>query len=335
MKFTDLYPDTKPLENQHDSGQTKVQRGLELSHCRACGTLTDWFDITRRVPVCSEECQQHFTTRVDEIKTRTALVTHFERYRQDIAQELACAEQYQSATKDILIPVYGQLNYLRVCVESIQQTTEQYHLYIWDNGSDIETEQYLRDLMFRHPDEVDVMRSETNLGFIEPNNRMAEWGDGEYIILLNSDTKVLEGWDRAMLGFLQKHPDVAQVGYLGGRLDADGKGGRIDFGYDVDYIMGFCSCFPRAVYEKTGLFDPGYQFAYCEDADFSIRLQEAKWRIYALHLLLVHHYENKTIKAVHGEGQIDVTTTFEKNHVYLRQKCADYLSRKRADVRQN
>jgi GT2 family glycosyltransferase len=266
----------------------------------------------------------------------TALVCHhFDRFHDNLINELKYIEDCVDSSKDIIIPVHDQVDYLKDCVQSIRDTTQNYHLYIWDNASGPETEAYLKDLMYQLPDQVTVMRSETNLGYIYPNNEMAQWGTGEYIILLNSDTKVYEGWDKALLGLLQSDPKVAQVGYLGGLLGEQGDGGRAEWGWDIDYVLGFCSCFPRAIYNRFGLFDPQLRFAYCEDSDFSIRLQEAGYKIYALHLMLVNHFENKTIKAVAEEGVVDCRTNFAYNHEVLRGKWQDYLRHRRVDVRQN
>lgn len=269
-------------------------------------------------------------------ETATALlVHHFDRFHDAIIDELKYVSMCVDAPKDIIIPVHDQLPYLKVCIDSIQQNTKNYHLYIWDNGSQTETEIYLKDLMYSLPEQVTVMRSDINLGYIYPNNEMVKWGTGEYIILLNSDTKVFDGWDTTMLGFLQTHPEVAQIGYLGGLLSERGEGGRAEWGWDIDYVLGFCSCFTRKTYQEFGLFDPQLNFAYCEDSDFSIRLQEAGRKLYALHLMLVSHFENKTIEVVAKEGTVDCKANFAKNHEVIRSKWADYLKLRRADVRQS
>lgn len=262
---------------------------------------------------------------------------HFQQYKAEISNELACTYKATDAKKDIIIVVHDQLPYLKACVESIRQNTTNYHLYIWDNASQPDTVEYLQNLMYAMPDQVDVLRSEENIGFVEPNNQLAKWGKGDYIILLNSDTKVFDGWDRGMVGFLENTPDVKQVGYLGGLLDANGMGGRAAFGYKIDYVCGWCSCLSRKTYDEYGLFDKGLKFAYCEDSDLSIRLQEAGHKIYSLHTLLVHHFENKTITAVHeeekGGKRVNLYETFEHNHAYIRNKWHDYLTNKRVDTR--
>jgi GT2 family glycosyltransferase len=255
---------------------------------------------------------------------------NFEEHFAKVRAELAVAEQCPAdVSKDIIVVVRNQLTYLKQCVESVQEHTENYHLYIWDNGSGPETVEYIQNLQKRYPDVVSTMMYSENVGFIRPNNELAGWGDGEYIILLNSDCKVFHYWDRAMIGFLRATPDVAQVGFWGGHMDAEGRGFGGDYGYNVDYIPGWCFCISRATYRQYGLFSHELQFAYCEDADLSLRLKEAGHKIYALHPALVHHYQNKTIKEVEKEGQVDVRATFEHNHQWMRKRWADYIETKR------
>jgi GT2 family glycosyltransferase len=126
-----------------------------------------------------------------------------QRYRECLKHELLCEHECEDQEKDILIVVRDQLPYIKECVESIFSTTENCTLHIWDNASAKPTRDFLESL---EPNpHVRLYRSEENLGFIEPNNRLAEQSTAPYLILLNSDTKVSEGWDQAMLGYLQLH----------------------------------------------------------------------------------------------------------------------------------
>lgn len=263
---------------------------------------------------------------------REAMQTHIDRFRPEILGELRVMAQAKDASKDILIVVHNQIEFVQNCVKSIRKATKNYRLLIWNNASDAETTSYLNSI---EGSDTVVHHSDENLGFGEPNNRLAVESTADYLILLNSDTQVFDGWDRAMIGHLQVNESCAQVGYLGCLLDDKGFGGRADWGSEIDYIAGFCCCISRETYRQFGLFDPAYRFAYCEDADLSLRLQAADRGIYALHLLLVHHFENQTIKSVVKEGKIDTMSTFLGNHDVLRTRWAKYLAHKRVDIRKD
>jgi GT2 family glycosyltransferase len=235
----------------------------------------------------------------------------------EIKEELLAMTKYERVEKDILIVVHNQLPYIQTCIESIRNVTKDYNLYVWDNASEPTTREWLEKQR-----DVRLFKSSENLGFIVPNNRMAEQARSPYLILLNSDTKVHEGWDAAMIAYLQA--GYAQVGYLGGYLDWNGFGAESGFGDGVDYITGWCFAMPRAVYQSLGLFDEtNLSFAYCEDADLSLRLREAGFLLRALHLGLVFHYENRTIKEV--AKVLDCQKFLEDNHLYLRNRWKSYL----------
>ncbi len=270
---------------------------------------------------------------------------HFlEKYRKEIIEEYSHLAKYKDVHKDIFIIVHNQLDYIKRCIESIYSNTDNFSLYIWDNGSDEETTHYLMSCPMKYQEfipnkNIDITRIEQNIGFIVSNNTLAKLSKAEYIILLNSDTEVYENWDKALISFLQNHKDVSAVSYLGGFLDEKGMGVPMHlldnacfegYGYNIDYLHGYCFCLSRQVYKKFGLFDDkNLTFAYCEDSDFSLRLKEANRKIYALHLGLVKHYGNVTIKEVAKTKMPDLQKSFESNHRYLQQRWEKYLKKDR------
>lgn len=320
MKFEAKYPDAT-TQSRHEFEYSYVTKTAKLGQCRFCGSFTKWMDVMFQHHACGEECLASMWASFRADDKGAWLEGHLSAVR----AELQAAEEADDPTKDIIVVVRDQPEYLRECVETVRANTKNYNLFVWDNASGEET----RRLVERLAEEPNVttVRSGTNRGFIEPNNELAGWGDGEYIVLLNSDTKVFDMWDRAMTAFLKANPDVAQVGYWGGHMGPDGRGFGGANGYDIDYIPGWCFCLSRKTYEEFGLFDAeNLRFAYCEDADLSLRLKEAGKKVYALHAPLVHHYQNKTVVQVEREGEIDLAATFATNHEYLRRRWADYLA---------
>jgi|APSaa5957512535_1039671.scaffolds.fasta_scaffold22467_2 GT2 family glycosyltransferase len=287
----------------------------------------------------------------ENLRKMTAL-HKMENCQASMKDELLCLAKYEKAEKDILIVVHNQLDYIKKCIESIKENTKNYNIFIWDNASDQETREYLESIS---NSSIMVLRSEENIGFIEPNNRLFELGLSDYVILLNSDTEVKPDWDKAMIGWLQQNEDVGQTGYMGGILNDEFRGGKINFGSNIDYICGWSMCvrrdlldgwfdrlhsplpdkkrfFPSTFDEEPffKLFDQkNLKFAYAEDADLSLRIKEHGFDIYALHLDLVVHHENKTIKAVNqspdkGGLKIDLKKTFHENHEYLKKRWSNF-----------
>lgn len=245
-------------------------------------------------------------------------------YREQItAEKLYLDWVGGTATKDIIIVVHNQLPYLKQCIESIQRHTTDYRLYLWLNDCDRETTQYVLDTLRQ---DVDWFKSSSiNMGFIEPNNELARCGSSEYIILLNSDTQVSHGWSEGLCGFLKRHPDVAEVGCLGGLLESNGTGSYTNFGYDIDYLMGWCVALRRKDYEAFGLFNEQMRFAYFEDVDLSLRIKSLGHKIYAFYTPLVHHYGSRTLNSI----DLDLMPNIGFNHAFIMEHWKGYLAEDR------
>ena len=90
-------------------------------------------------------------------------------------------------------------------------------------------------------------------------------------------------------------------------------------------------CFSRQTYESFGLFDDkNLDFAFAEDADFSLRLKEKGGKIYALHTDYAYHYGNITIKDV--QKKLNTLDSFRHNHEYIARRWKDYLAEERQQV---
>ena len=329
MKFERKHADAIPGD-RYPFETTVLTKTRALANCDNCYSFTRWQDVQLYKFVCSEECCAHLWLQRLADDPEANREHSYSRYEDEIREELRIADDHldDDDSKDIIIVIRDQLEYVKDCIQSVQKHTKNYKLYLWDNGSGSETSEYLESLHANSMDTVELMRSEDNMGFIQPNNTLADWGNGKYIILLNSDTKVFEGWDSALIGFQKEH-NVAITGYLGGILDENGKGCDSDFGYNIDYVMGWCLCYSRDLYEEHGLFNKQLTFAYCEDADLSLRIREAGMKVYALHAPLAHHFGNKTIDEVSQEGEVDVEQSFKLNHQYMQMRWKDYLERNR------
>jgi O-antigen biosynthesis protein len=156
----------------------------------------------------------------------------------------------------------------------------------------------------------------TNLGYLRSCNTAARIAKGEFLLLLNNDTQVLEGWLDALLVPFRSRRDVGAVGskllYPDGRLQEagciiwdDGSGwnfGRLDspdrpaYNYlrEVDYCSAASLLLPRALFNAMGGFDERYAPAYCEDSDLAFRLRERGYKVLYQPRSQVVHFEGIT-----------------------------------------
>lgn len=248
-------------------------------------------------------------------------------HRQEIMAELILKQEQNEKSRDIIIVVHDQLEYTRACIKSIGECTKNYRILVHDNASGPETAEYLNSALSGGDIHI-LRRSEENLGFIVPNNRLAAESTADFLVLLNSDCEVKLGWDDLMCNYLDFYDTVGAVGYCGGILNSEGLGTSTAIGDGIDYVCGWCMCVPRKVYLEHGLFDEEHlEFAYGEDSDFCLRLREAGLGVYALHANLVLHHGNKTVVQVHRELGDYIKGTFDRNHRYIRERWSNYLIR--------
>jgi len=162
-------------------------------------------------------------------------------------------------------------------------------------------------------DDIRYLRNPKNLGFVGSCNRGAQAAQGEFILFLNNDTVVLEGWLDHLVQTFADVPDAGLVGskllYPDGRLQeaggivwADASGwnwGRLadpsapefNFMRDVDYCSGASLLIRRRLFTDLGGFDERYAPAYYEDTDLAFAVRAQGLRVLYQPLSRVVHYE--------------------------------------------
>ena len=212
-------------------------------------------------------------------------------------------------TASIVIPVYNKWEYTAACLRSLAETPVKasFEVIVVDDGSSDGSFERLQAI-----EGIRALRNEENLGFIGSCNRAAEQARGDFIVMLNNDTQVLDGWLDALLDTFEQFPDTGLAGarlvYPDGRLqeaggmifnDASGWNyGRLDdasrpeygFTREADYCSGACIALPAGLWRELGGFDPLYTPAYYEDTDlaFRVRRHGLKVRVQAA-ATIVHH----------------------------------------------
>ena len=210
----------------------------------------------------------------------------------------------------IVIPVYNHLDATLLCLASLAQTrnrTAHEIIVVDDCSSDASAEVLPTIAGLRY------QRNAENLGFIGACNAGAANARGQFVVFLNNDTAVQDGWLDALIDTFTQHQNVGLVGaklvYPDGRLQeaggivfADGSGwnyGRFDdpvdprynFVREVDYCSGAAIALPTALFRQFGGFDSYYAPAYYEDTDLAMKVRAAGLRVLYQPASVVVHFE--------------------------------------------
>ncbi len=213
----------------------------------------------------------------------------------------------------IVIPVYNQWEYTAACLRSLAETdgNATFEVIVVDDHSSDETAKWMGKVKG-----VVYLRNEKNLGFIGSCNHGAEAARGHFIVMLNNDTQVVEGWLDALIETFTQHPDTGVAGaslvYPDGKLqeaggiifnDASGwnygKGDNADrpeyhYVREVDYCSGACIMLENSLFRELGGFDPHYTPAYYEDTDLAFRVRAKGLKVRVQPAAVVIHHEGVT-----------------------------------------
>lgn len=170
-----------------------------------------------------------------------------------------------------------------------------------------------------------LVRHAQNLGFGAAHTHALGLASGVYFAVLNNDVDVKKGWLEEMRALLVEDPDVAVVGPHSSAMhvDADVRTRPISPEH-ADYVEGSCLMMRTAQARKLGMFDPDYTFAYCEDADLSLRVRKRGWRI-AFTSMRLDHQRAVTASLVRKEGRIDIDGHMRRNQQLFAERWDRYL----------
>jgi GT2 family glycosyltransferase/tetratricopeptide (TPR) repeat protein len=234
----------------------------------------------------------------------------------------------------VLIPCYNQVDYTRLCLESVLcHTRPPYEFVLLDNGSTDETPAYLETIRSRPgPARVEVIRNEQNRGFPAACNQALARAHGRYVVFLNNDTVVAEGWLEGLLAWARQ--DRAAVGLVGPVTNCSRPPQQVPTDYDpldglaafaarrrreyagraleVERLTGFCLLARRDVLDRIGGFDERYGLGFFDDDDLSVRARQAGFRLLVVQDVFVHHFGSRTFTALGIDCRAQLRENFER-----------------------
>jgi GT2 family glycosyltransferase len=210
---------------------------------------------------------------------------------------------------DIILPVYGQYEVTKKCVESIlKNTSYPYRLIVVNNGADAETRNFLEELSKNKNIEATIVQNSRNVGWVKALNQGIGLSDAPYVCFQNNDTIVTRLWLGKMIDILRSQENFGMIcPTCEGRpehLSIDGynkvlERSRARF-VETDWCRGFSVVIKREVIEKIGPVDERYGLGYHDDVDYSIRAIEAGYLPVKALNTYVYHKRNVTAHKILG-----------------------------------
>ena len=211
-----------------------------------------------------------------------------------------------SSSTSVVIVNWNRLDYLKDCLASLRGSgAGRLEIIVVDNGSSDGSVEYLRG----QPDVVLVANS-SNEGYAPANNAGIARASGDYVLLLNNDTRVRAGFLQPLLRVLDDDPGVGGcqcklltydvppvIDGLGSYLTWTGLLYHYKYGhpdepagapFEIFAAKGAAFIIRRSLLQRVGAFDGDF-FAYLEDSDLSWRIWLSGSRVLCVPESVVFH----------------------------------------------
>ncbi|WP_411343957.1 glycosyltransferase [Paenibacillus sp. WLX1005] len=239
----------------------------------------------------------------------------------------------QPMKTSIVILTYNQLNYTKVCIDSIRKFTTpgSYELIVVDNLSTDGT----RDWLAEQTDIMTIFNSQ-NEGFPKGCNQGIAIATGDNVLLLNNDVIVAPEWLDNLLTCLYSDESIGAVGPVTNNsanhqmipVPYDSIEDMLQFAISMNVsnpdkweerikLVGLCMLIKREVIDQIGVLDEIFTPGNFEDSDYSFRILQAGYKMMVCRDTFIHHFGSVSFKARPGNSYTDVMNI---NQEKFRQK---------------
>lgn len=219
----------------------------------------------------------------------------------------------------IIIPVYNGADVVVDCVAAVRDRTDTpFQILLMDDGSRGYTAELLRKLAASDP-RIVLYRRDINRGYTKTINEAVKLTSAEWVVILNSDTVVSQGWLRKLHAAVPVVPNTGMVGALSNAATwqsiphakkPDGSWSNNDFiesrhvpqiqaiveahterAYPTAPVLnGFCTLIARAVFEQCDIYDEdAFPMGYGEETDLCLRARRAGFKLVIADDCFVYH----------------------------------------------
>lgn len=252
----------------------------------------------------------------------------------------------------ILIPNKDHWKILKKCLKSILDLTtyENYEIVVIENNSE-ETETFKFYETLKQNPKIKILEfKEKGFNYSKLINFGVKNVDGDFILQLNNDTKLLTpDWLELLIGYAQnkeigavgarlyypdksiQHAGIAYgIGGIAGNLlvglpyGKHGYFGREALTSNVSAVTGACLFTRREIYDEAGFMDEDLFKVAFNDVDFCLKILEKGYRVVYNPYVELIHYESKTRGY---EDTEEKKARFEKEKNNFKDKWKELLNK--------
>jgi len=260
---------------------------------------------------------------------------YYQKFQDALMQTPAVARKPVS----IIILTWNALEYTQKCVNSIQNHTRYPHEIIFvDNASTDGTVESLRRLVQGHSN-YKLIENRENKGFAAGNNQGVKAAGGEYVMLLNNDVLVSDGWLENLVESLERNKNIGMVGPITNSISGRQQVIEIPYTDEQEFykfaqgirgtykgrltpryrVAGFAVLMKKALYEEVGGLDESFGTGNYEDDDLCLKVQEKGYAIMVDESVFIHHYRSQTFI----ENKIDYSNSLSVNGSKFKEKWSN------------
>jgi len=208
---------------------------------------------------------------------------------------------YKEPQLSIIVLTHNALEYTKKALAAILLHTKVAHeLIIIDNASTDGTQEWLLKVLHERKDyPMTVTLNTENRGVAGGRNQGIEMAKGHFVVFLDNDTEVQDGWDKRILDTLTLNPDIWVVGKAGSKVPTlnpltwqplDNHNEQ----QEADVVAGFCFAFPRKVIKYIGGQYEGLGKFWHEDLEFCFRVKRYGKKVLRDSGIPIVHHEHKS-----------------------------------------
>lgn len=240
----------------------------------------------------------------------------------------------------IVILTHNQVDYTKLCVESIETFVNAPHELIFvDNASTDGTIEYLTGIVETKKN-YSLIKNSENRGYAAGNNIGINAAKGEFVLIMNNDILVTKGAVESLVSALRADKRTALIGpktnFVSRRaqLDLEAEYGSIDelIKYaelksaqnkgktsQAKLLVGFMFLGRTKLLKEAGGFDESFGIGNYEDIDLCRKLTENGYDLRISEDSYVHHFGHVSFDA----SDVDYNELIEKNKKIYEDKWKD------------